>query len=111
MRRGLRDEDVRALLELPSVDVPWCIVCGTSGRSNVNKHHDPWKSETSTPDVTIPLCGFGNTSGCHELAHAGKLHFRNHEGRRQYLLTDRTVRYLTALEMDGWRDTREESWE
>jgi len=109
VRRGLRDEDVRALEELPSVDVPWCIVCGRTGQ--LNWHHDPWRSEVRGAHVTIPLCGFGNASGCHGLAHAGMLHFRNHDGRRQFIRLDGPTRYIDALEMDGWRDTREsEVW-
>lgn len=102
MRRGLRDDDVRALEELPSVDVPWCIVCGKTGQ--LNWHHDPWKSETRGAHVTIPLCGFGNTSGCHGEAHALKLHFRNNDGRWEFLRLDRPLRYERAIEIDeGWR--------
>ncbi|MFR9169859.1 MAG: hypothetical protein ACLVKI_14535 [Gordonibacter urolithinfaciens] len=66
---------------------------------------------------TVRLCGSGNASGCHGLAHAGMLHFRwaaaEHTdrltgnvlmgGHWEYLLTDEPTKYQAALAMGGWR--------
>ena len=66
---------------------------------------------------TVRLCGSGNASGCHGLAHAGMLHFRwasaEHTDRRtgnvlvgghwEYLTTEEPTKYQMALAMGGWR--------
>lgn len=107
----------------PSIDNAnhTCCVCG---KPATNKHHLVRRGagklvrdgrEVAKP--TVRLCGSGNASGCHGLAHAGMLHFRwartSSEDSRtgnvlvgghwEYLETDEPVKYQTALGMDGWR--------
>ena len=43
-----------------------CAVCWASAS---NGHHEPPKSHVGDHDDTITLCGAGNASGCHGLAH------------------------------------------
>ena len=70
------------------------------------------------PRPKLPLCGLGNASGCHGLAHQNRLHFRwvrkdatdgpwylthVNGGHWEYLITKEPVKYQRAIEMDGWR--------
>lgn len=112
----------------PSIDNAehFCCVCG---KPATDRHHIVKRSagklvvdgvEVKKP--TVRLCGEGNASGCHGLAHAGKLHFRWVDeqafrnakangtsahyaigGHWECLLLDEGTDYLTALSMDGWR--------
>lgn len=74
----MRNEWERGLLGKPSVCVDECAVCG---RKATNHHHVIIKGMGGTsPEIereipTITLCGMGNASGCHGLAHKHKLHF------------------------------------
>lgn len=111
------------LMDAPSLDnlEHTCVICG---RPATDKHHivprsagkyfDQYGREKKKP--TVRLCGSGNTSGCHGLAHQHRLHFRylTYEEKRkgtfpvtrqrlEYLITDEPCDRLTALEMDGWR--------
>lgn len=80
---------------------------------------------------TITLCGFGNHGAlmgyplCHGMAHAERLHFRVHAEQDvfswldeqmkehfftvgtsqwlEFLITDKPVKYQTALMLEGWR--------
>lgn len=67
---------------------------------------------------TITLCGSGNTSGCHGLAHQNRLHFRWVESKQpcdefgmpmirvghwEYILCDEPTKYSKALRMRGWK--------
>ena len=77
----------------------------------LNQHHVVWRSWGEYYDngvkqekPTITLCGNGNTSGCHGLAHSRRVHFRWNDGW-QYLRTD-TTDYVEALEEEGWRDIK-----
>ena len=99
------------LMSVPSVDTGGrCAVCGRYGPTE--KHHIVWRSwgelygqGRKLEKPTITLCGWGNTSGCHGLAHQRMLHFRVGEsGRLEYLRTNSPVRYERALRMDGWRE-------
>lgn len=106
----------------PSIDNE-AHVCCICGKPATNRHHIVRRGagklvidglEVKKP--TVRLCGEGNTSGCHELAHANMLHFRwvqtTHEDTRtgnifvgghwEYLICVEPTKYLTALEMDGW---------
>lgn len=99
-------------------------VCCVCGKPATNKHHIVKRSagklvrdgrEVAKP--TVRLCGCGNASGCHGLAHAGKLHFRWADtvsnadkdiiklvgGHWEYMLTDEPTKYINALTMCGWR--------
>lgn len=97
-----------------------CVVCG---RSPVQMHHvvkrsagNMYRGGVRIPRPKLPLCGLGNASGCHGLAHQNRLHFRwvrpreafnrptpQGSGHWEYLITDEPTRYERALEMDGWR--------
>lgn len=106
----------------PSVDnaARACCICG---KPAANLHHIVKRSagklvrngrEIRKP--TVRLCGCGNASGCHGMAHDGKLHFRwvdiVHEdkssgyvttgGHWEYIVLDEPTKYQTALAMDGW---------
>lgn len=111
----------------PSIkfDPPRCAICGRTWP--LNNHHIVKRSagvlvvngvEAKKP--TVMLCGSGNTSGCHGLAHQQRLHFRwveaacEHDGTDwaeavsglghwEYLLTEKPTRYEAALAMAGWR--------
>lgn len=121
----------RELMGKPNIDNAngCCAICG---KPATNKHHIVKRSagklvrdgrEIKKP--TVRLCGEGNASGCHGLAHQGKLHFRWIEsvsnmpkgartsldvpyykmrgGHWEYLLSDEPTDKLTALGMEGWR--------
>ena len=104
-----------------------CCVCGAPA---TNHHHIVPRSEgviirdgVEVPKPTILLCGEGNTSGCHGLAHQHLLHFRWHDayqehrdvntvfvrygvgaGHIEYLRTSEPTKYLDALGIgEGWR--------
>lgn len=69
------------LMEGPSVDAGRCVVCGAAWP--LNRHHVVrrgagrlWRDGREVPKPTLTLCGMGNASGCHALAHANRLHFR-----------------------------------
>ena len=77
--------------------------------NNDNEHPENENAENAVikckdgSDVT--LCGSGNASGCHGMAHSGRLHFRCLDGRLQFLLCRRPMRYEDALLVeDGWQD-------
>lgn len=110
------------LMEGPSVETPRCAVCGRA--APLNRHHVVrrgagvlYRNGVEVPKPTIVLCGSGNASGCHGLAHQNRLHFRwrraewrtgPHQvalgsGHWEYLLCDEPTSYLDALAMDGWR--------
>ena len=102
-------EIIRPLMDAPTVELPFCAICGR--RWPLNRHHIVWRSWGEVWEggrrlekPTITLCGSGNASGCHGLAHQRRLHFRMSEGRLQYLMTNRPTRYEEALGTDGWRD-------
>lgn len=115
------NEYERALMGRPSVDTMdgTCAVCG---KPATDKHHIVKRSAgtlryadgTEVTKPTVRLCGSGNASGCHGLAHAQKLHFRyveaqvdgfgaQRKGHWEYLHTREATKYERALEMDGWR--------
>ena len=119
-------EILRPLMDGVSVIAPRCAVCGRA--RPLNQHHVVrrgagrlYRNGVEVPKPTITLCGSGNASGCHGLAHANRLHFRwvpsdavrggfgryprmeNGEGGHwEYLLAAEPVSYQRALEMDGW---------
>jgi len=75
---------LRRLLDKPSViGSGRCAVCG---RPSSNNHHVIQKGmggvgrETEKRIPLIELCGNGNVSGCHGLAHSGILHLYWEEG-------------------------------
>lgn len=121
------------LMDKPSIETPYCAVCGRTG--HLERHHMVPRSagQLVLPNgrladkPTITLCGFGNAGGCHGKAHSGRLHFRwverdvksgfgegylcIHGGHVEYLLLEEPVDRLTALSMPGWRRLRKaEDW-
>lgn len=123
------------LMEGPSVDAPWCCVCGRTGVP-LNRHHVVrrgagvlYRDGVEVPKPTIVLCGSGNASGCHGLAHQNRLHFRwvrdpwpdvtrpgragrdydvtlARGGHWEYVVLPEPTKYQDALGMDGWRPLR-----
>ena len=74
-------EILRPLMEGPSIETPRCAVCGAPWP--LNRHHivrrgagKLFRDGREVPKPTVMLCGSGNGSGCHGLAHANRLHFR-----------------------------------
>lgn len=65
-----------------------------------------FRDGVEVPKPTITLCGYGNTSGCHGLAHQNRLHFRYEGGELQYIVCPEPTKYEVALGMDGWRAVR-----
>lgn len=70
----------KPMMGKPSIRSNRCVICGQPA---TNQHHVVKRSagkwvrdgiELKKP--TMSLCGMGNASGCHGLAHAGRLHFR-----------------------------------
>jgi hypothetical protein len=114
-------EILRPLMEGTSVEAPCCAVCGRSWP--LNRHHVVrrgagrlYRDGIEVPKPTIMLCGSGNASGCHGLAHQNRLHFRwvrasdgfnrprpQGSGHWEYLVCDVPTKYATALSMGGWR--------
>ena len=110
------------LMEGVTIRSDRCAVCG---RSPAQMHHVVrrsagrlYRNGVEVPKPMLPLCGLGNASGCHGMAHQGRLHFRwvvadagadgwylthINGGHWEYLITDEPVKYQRALEMEGWR--------
>lgn len=114
-------EILRPLMMGVSVETPHCAICGRTWP--LQRHHivrrsagKLYRGGVELPKPTVMLCGSGNASGCHGLAHQNRLHFRwvrpreafnrptpQGSGHWEYLITDEPMRYQRALEMDGWR--------
>lgn len=119
-------EFLRPLMDGTTLRLDHCAVCGKT--YPLNQHHIVRRGagklyhdghEVQKPCIT--LCGSGNASGCHGLAHANRLHFRwvpSHRGQSrksalrnvwagcghwEFLLLDEPTDYLTALGMGGWQ--------
>lgn len=101
---------LRPLMGRPDVggSSRFCAVCG---RPADNMHHIVKRSagrwvrdgeEVRKPCVR--LCGSGNASGCHGLAHAGRLHFRWNEerGRFEFRLFPEPLKVQDAYEAEGF---------
>lgn len=115
MRVGTVDRVLWPLYDLPSLKLSRCAVCGRTWP--LNQHHVIRRSDGQVYEdgkklrkPTITLCGSGNTSGCHGKAHGHRLHFRNHEGRWQYLETDEPLAEWKAVDMEGWSDVEEDAF-
>lgn len=117
-------ELLQPLMGKPSVKADHCCVCGAT--HPLNNHHIVRRSagkmyiggvELKKPTVT--LCGIGNASGCHGLAHENRLHFRWVETRQaaieqglptilaghwEYKIFSEPIKYEKAIETKtGWR--------
>jgi hypothetical protein len=115
--------ELQPMMGKPSVKTCRCAVCGATWP--LNQHHvvrrgagKMYRNGVELKKPTITLCGSGNTSGCHGLAHQNRLHFRWVESRQpsgeygmptieaghwEYILLDEPTKYSKALEMEGWR--------
>ena len=108
------------LMELPSIELPYCAVCGRNSPTEL--HHFVWRSwgqlyrdGRRVEKPVVRLCGFGSNLKdadgryyCHGRAHHRMLHFRNNGGRMEMLETEEPTDYLSALEMDGWEPVETE---
>lgn len=117
-------EILRPLMAGTSVTLPCCAVCGRTWP--LNQHHivrrgagNLYRDGRPLPKPTITLCGSGNASGCHGLAHQNRLHFRwvrpverfnrptpQGAGHWECILLDEPTKYAEALKLDGWRPLR-----
>lgn len=89
------------LMDKPAIKGDRCCFCG---RPKNSAHHVVPRSQGGSDGPTIPVCGFGNESGCHGLLHAHKLHVNwNDEQGWVYLYTPKAMKLEKALELDGWR--------
>lgn len=94
------------LLDAPSIEGDRCVVCG---RPATNRHHVVQKgmggSKLEKRIPTVPLCGMGNTSGCHGKAHSGRLFFDYRDGRWFLYESKEPTTLMAALEdKEGWWD-------
>ena len=120
------DEFLRPLMEVKSIKLPFCAICGRV--YPLNQHHivqrsqgQLYKGSKRLKKPTITLCGCGSVlygltpdgttaKWCHGKAHHKMLHFRNDRGCLEALETEKPTAYLNALQMDGWRDVDEEQY-
>lgn len=109
---GTLSRDFWDLMFCDSIKLPYCAVCGSHG--HLEQHHMVPRSAGNLyyqgrklDKPTITLCGMGNSSGCHGLTHAHKLHFRYRAGMLEYLITDYPVKHYKAIVMDGWEIVEE----
>lgn len=108
----------------PSIVLYHCAICGKT--YPLNQHHivrrgagKLYQHGVEMKKPTITLCGSGNASGCHGLAHQNRLHFRwvamrqrdwqygepcISAGHLEYLITEEPTKYERALEMGGWQE-------
>lgn len=103
------------LMELPSVNPPFCAVCGRSRPTEL--HHFVWRSwgqfyrdGKRMEKPIVRLCGFGSNLEdadgvpyCHGRAHHRMLHFRNNGGVMEFAEFAEPTDYLTALRDGEWR--------
>lgn len=121
----------------PSVRKTHCVCCGAALPNGGEQHHVVFRSHGELYNArgrkmekpTLTLCGFGNSCGCHGLAHSRRLHFRyvtkqmEHTfaeksigdsplwgstlgGHWEFLVTDEPTEYIDALELEGWQRIR-----
>lgn len=115
---------LRPLMDGVSVRAGRCVVCGAPAH---DQHHvvrrgagKMYRGGIEVPKPTLTLCGSGNASGCHGLAHAQRLHFRwvkkscrfndsasYGSGHWEWLLTDEPMKELRAQGIEGgWKPIR-----
>lgn len=101
---------LRPLMGKPDIgrDSRFCAVCG---RPATNMHHivkrsaGKWvKDGKEVRKPCVRLCGDGNVSGCHELAHAGRLYFRwnNERNDWEFRFFSEPTKAQEALQAEGW---------
>ncbi len=107
---GTLDRQLWPLMRAEEVRQGFCCVCGRT--APLNQHHlvrrsagKLFRDGEELPKPTVTLCGSGNTSGCHGLAHSYRLHFRMGIGGLQYIVTE-PMKYSKALKMRGWKPIR-----
>lgn len=117
---------LQPLMGKPSLKLDRCAVCGKA--YPLNQHHivrrgagKLFNDRGEVKKPTITLCGSGNASGCHGLAHQGRLFFRWAEsskkptdslkslytpqgGHWEYLLTEEPMKAFDALQVkEDWK--------
>lgn len=97
------NEYQRALMGKPSIETAGCAICGAC---MTERHHIVPRSQGGADGPTVTLCGWGNTGGCHGLAHAHKLHLYDFGDGWQYLITKEPMKLEKAIEMGGWRHVK-----
>lgn len=93
------------LMECPSVEGRedgMCAIC--KSRPATNRHHIVPRSHGGEGGPTIPVCGMGNTSGCHGMLHDGRLHLWYSGGFWAYRYDALGSKIEAALETRGWRE-------
>lgn len=110
MYTGTLDHELWPLMQAEEVRQGFCCVCGRT--APLNQHHlvrrsagKLFRNGEELEKPTITLCGNGNASGCHGLAHSYRLHFRMKDGGLQYLITE-PMKYSKALKLHGWKPIR-----
>jgi len=88
----------RAMMSAPPHRADYCLLCGDS---NIQRHHVVPRSQGGILGPTVPLCGLGNTGGCHGMAHSHRLHFR-YIDRWECCVTE-PMKYERALDEGEWR--------
>lgn len=93
---------LRPLMDGCTVRTDHCVVCGRT--RPLNQHHvvrrgagNLYRDGARLDKPTLTLCGSGNASGCHGLAHEGRLHFRwvpmNAMRKNVVALSDKTITF------------------
>ena len=114
---------LRPLLDKPSIlDTDFCAICGRpaiDGHHVIQKGMGGYSKETERRIPQFRLCGFGNTSGCHGLAHKGRLHIYWDDGMGGWVfwvseepMKDFDAWYFHAdefLPVPGWVEQQEHS--
>ena len=98
----------RELLDKPSIESDVCAVCGAKA---TNRHHVLIKGMGGLPKSIesriplIPLCGMGNTCGCHKLAHDYAIEFRYDErdGLWKWRKTKHGGRWYVCFGQQVWK--------
>ena len=80
-----------------------CLFCG---RMSTEQHHVVYRSRGGKSGPTVPVCGWGNTSGCHGMIHQHCLHVRWNGEWWEFLKTDEPCKDDVADGMRGWRKCR-----
>ena len=87
------------LMDKPSLTPGRCVVCGAIGTT---KHHVVPRSQGGTDGPVLELCGDG-ARGCHGKAEGRRLHFDWRDG---WCYFEGAMRYMDALDSEGWRECR-----
>ena len=102
-REELNEYDAR-LMTAPSIQDRkdgMCAICKCHPARN--RHHIVPRSHGGMWGPTVPVCGLGNTGGCHKMLHDGRLHLFYSGGEWSYFYSAEGCKLDEALERRGWR--------